>query len=452
MSGKMTQKRIRIFFREDQMMKYGLLLVLLLMGLNPGNVAAEKAELPFFYPFVNPYEATVIPLPDAYRADLKADFSIKTFKLDVLPDREVPEVFWYQKGGLTCSLASQEKKAPLIFVIAGTGAHYNSPNMLSLQQVFYKAGFHVICISSPTYMNFVVNATTGMPGNTPEDAKDLYRVMQKADAYARKRGVEISGYALTGYSLGGIESAFVAKLDDERKVFNFDRVLLINPPANVYTSISKLDSYLTENVPGGMENFGPWFTDSLQNLAKEAKTVKEMSLTPESIYRLYKYYPPEEDFLKALIGLSFRMSSANMVFTVDVMHGGGYIIPKNTELTKTTSLTEYAMASYRTSFVNYFDEWFFPYYERREPGLTKDALIKRASLYDLESYLKNNPKIGLLHNEDDIIMAQGEVLYLKALFGDRAQVFPIGGHCGNMSHPDAVRFMTNFLTGKEEGK
>jgi hypothetical protein len=434
-------------------MRCKLVVLLFLMGSFAVKAGTEADSPHYFFPFVNPFEATVIPLPEAYKEPLHDKISIKTFNLDVFPDREVPDVFWYQRGGLTCSLASQDFMAPMLFIIAGTGAHYNSPNMLDLQQIFYKAGFHVICISSPTYMNFVVNASTGMPGNTPEDAKDLYRVMEKADAYAKKRGVEVSSYALTGYSLGGIESAFLSKLDDERKVFNFKRVLLINPPADVYTSITLLDGYLTDNIPGGVENFTPWFKETLANVAKDAKSIDDMNLSPESIYKLYRYYPPREDFLKALIGLSFRMSSANMVFTVDVMQNSGYIVPKNTVLKNSTSLTEYAMTSYSTSFVDYYNELFYPYYAKKEPGLTRDALIKRASLYSIESYIKNNPKIGLLHNEDDVIMDQGEVLHLKALFGeDRAKVFPIGGHCGNMSHPDAARFMANFLMGKEVAK
>lgn len=428
------------------MMRYKLVIWLFLIGSFVGKSSAESQSPHYFFPFVNPFEATVIPLPAAYKEPLHDKIPIKTFKLDVFPDREVPDVFWYQKGGLICSLAPQKEKAPLIFVIAGTGARYNSPNMLDLQQIFYKAGFHVVCISSPTFMNFVVNAGTGMPGNTPEDAKDLYRVMEMCDAYARKR-VEISSYALTGYSLGGIESAFLAKLDDERKVFNFKRVLLINPPANVFTSITLLDGYLTDNVPGGMENFTPWFKGTLQNIAKEAESIDDMNLSPESIYKLYRYYPPREDFLKALIGLSFRMSSANMVFTIDVMNNSGYIVPKNTKLSNSTSLTDYAMVSYRTSFVDYFNQLLYPYYAEKEQGISKEALIQQASLYSMESYLKNNPRIGLMHNEDDIIMGQGEVLHLKEIFGDRAKVFPIGGHCGNMSHPDAARFMTDFLTG-----
>jgi hypothetical protein len=427
-------------------MKYVLIALLLLSRMSPG-APGKPAEKAYFYPFVNPFEATVLPLPAAYQVTLPEEIPRKEFLLKVFPDRMIPEVFWYQKG-LLCSLAYQDRKAPLLFIIAGTGAHYASPNMISLQKIFFQAGFHVICITSPTHMNFVVNATTGMPGNTPEDAKDLYRVMELANDYARKR-VEISGYALTGYSLGGIESAFLAKLDEERKSFNFDRVLLINPPVDVYHSVTLLDGYFRDNVPGGEDHFVDWFRDVLEKMAERSKGFERVELTSEFIYKLYRYYPPREDRLALLVGTSFRMDSGNLAFTVDVMNGGGYIVPKNVRLTATTSLTGYALTSYHTSFVDYFNEWFLPFYQRREPGLTRDALIERASLRSIEAYLKNSPKIGLLHNEDDIIMEPGEVDYLHGVFGDRARIFPTGGHCGNMSHPDAVRFMTSFLSGKE---
>lgn len=417
-------------------------------GLTTAEPTTPQQVSPYFYPFVNAFEATVIPLPEAYQAELPTEVDSKEFKLKVFSDRITPEVFWYQDG-LKCSLAQQKHEAPLIFVIAGTGANYKSANMLSLEKIFFQAGFHVIRISSPTRMNFIVNASSGMPGNTPEDAKDLYRVMIQADAYARAKNTEISGYALTGYSLGGIQSAFISKLDEERGTFNFDRVLLINPPTDVYQSITILDNLLLDNIPGGADNFTPWFKEALQKLTAQASTIEDLAFNEASIYKLYRHYPPNEDFLKALIGLSFRMHSANLVFTTDVMNGGGYIVPKGLKLNASTSLTGYAMTSYHTSFVNYFDEWFFPYYKNLEPDLTKEAIIRRCSMYQLEDYLRNNNKIGLLHNEDDVIMAPGQVHYLKNIFGARAKIFPTGGHCGNISHPDAASFMVNFLTNKE---
>jgi hypothetical protein len=38
-------------------------------------------------------------------------------------------------------------------------------------------------------------------------------------------------------------------------------------------------------------------------------------------------------------GLSFRMDSANMIFTADVMNGGGYIVPTGAAEQSSTSLT-----------------------------------------------------------------------------------------------------------------
>ena len=226
------------------------IVLLLLLGLPAAATAVDK---PYFYPYVNPLEATVMELPPYYHADIPKEVPTKTFKVYPFPEREIPKVFWYEDG-LICSLTYQKKEAPLIFIIAGTGARHNSPKMLNMQKALYQAGYHVISITSPTHMNFIVNASSTMtPGNLREDAKDLYNVMQLAMAEV-KDDIKVSGYHLTGYSLGGIQSAFVSMLDEEKKVFDFERVLLINPPVNLYTSVNILDGML-ENIPGGVNNF-----------------------------------------------------------------------------------------------------------------------------------------------------------------------------------------------------
>jgi len=54
---------------------------------------------------------------------------------------------------------AQDSPAPLIFIIAGTGAGYNSQKMKVLQRAFFQAGFHVLALSSPTHGHFIVSAT-----------------------------------------------------------------------------------------------------------------------------------------------------------------------------------------------------------------------------------------------------------------------------------------------------
>jgi len=416
----------------------------LLLGLPAAAIALDK---PYFYPYVNPLEATVMELPSYYQADTPEKVPTKTFKVYPFPERKIPKVFWYEDG-LVCSLTYQKKEAPLIFIIAGTGARHNSPKMVNMQRALYQAGYHVISITSPTHMNFIVNASSTMtPGNLREDAKDLYNVMQLAMAVV-KDDIKVSGYNLTGYSLGGIQSAFVSMLDEEQKVFDFEHVLLINPPVNLYTSVNILDGML-DNIPGGINNFDAWMDNVMKKLAAAEKQMGYIELNGDYIYKAYKRFPPREDFLAALVGISFRTDSASMVFTSDVMKGGGFITPKNVEMSNSTDLTPYSIVANRTSFKDYFEGDFLPYFQKKDPSLTEEKMIKLLSLKSIEPYLKSANKVGLLGNEDDIILAPGQIGYLEELFGDRAKIFPTGGHCGNMNHQDVVDFMVKFFAGQE---
>jgi len=65
--------------------------------------------------------------------------------LTIRPERDIPDVLWYDEA-LRYLFVAQDGPAPLIFVIAGTGASYNSPKMIMLQRAFYQTGFHVVSL------------------------------------------------------------------------------------------------------------------------------------------------------------------------------------------------------------------------------------------------------------------------------------------------------------------
>lgn len=425
----------------------GIILITLIAftGSAKGTFAAST----YIFPFSNPYEATVIETPPAFQAEIPKRVPQKIINVKVFPTRIIPKVFWYENG-LPCSLVYQDHKAPLIFIIAGTGARYDSPKMVNLQHVFYRAGFHVLSISSPTHMDFIINASSSMvPGDLAEDAKDLYRVMCLATEKLRNK-IAVTDYYLTGYSLGGIQSAFVTGIDEEQQSLQFKKVLLINPPVSLYRSVSILDRLLDENIPGGINNFKAWLDDVMQNLSDIYKEMGYFEFSGEYIYKVHKRYPKREHFLRAIIGLSFRMSSSNMIFAADIMNGGGYITPKNVEMNYATALTPYAMVASRTTFVDYFHQYLFPHARLENPTLTENQLIDRLSLNHMETYLRQADKIGVLHNQDDIILDEGDIAYIRHVFGPRAQIYPRGGHCGNMNHPEVVRFIINFFNTGED--
>ena len=422
--------------------------LLLLIGILFPAFSGWAQSLPYDYPFVDPFQATVIGTPAAYQPELPTQIPTRIFRIKAFPDRKVPDIFWHEDA-LEFSLVRQKQAAPLIFIIAGTGANYNSSKMVGMQRAFYQAGFHVIAISSPTAMNFIVSSSSStVPGNLEEDAKDLYRVMSLALHRAEKT-IEVTGHYLTGYSLGAIQAAFVARLDEERDLFSFKKVLLINPPVGLYSSVDILDRLLEQNIPGGMDNFSAWFDEIMVTLADINSEMDLLRMHDDMLYQLYKHYPPSDEFLAALIGLSFRISSANLIFCADVLNGGGYIIPEGARLTTSTPLTDYLIVAHRIRFTEYFHEFFYPYFRKQQPELSEQELIKRLSLKAIEPYLRASAKIGLIHNEDDIIMAPGDIDWLRQVFGARAKIYPNGGHCGNIDHYTNVAHMVRFFTAKE---
>lgn len=400
------------------------------------------------YPIDNPLAATVIGTPAEYAAELPRHIPRDERQIVVYPDRKVSE--FIPRKTLDYTLVAQKREAPLVFSIAGTGASYRSAKMLLLEKAFYQAGFHVVSLSSPTYANFIVTASASrVPGHLVKDSEDLYRVMETIYAQIRNR-VKVSRFYLTGYSLGGAQAAFVAKLDEEQKSFNFDKVLMINPPVSLYSSVSILDDLLENNVPGGRSNFAAFFNEAMGEVTKAYTKFERVDFNDEFLYRIYESKDEKINHQRvaALIGLSFRISSSNMIFASDYLTNSGYIVPKNHRLRRTESTTGYFEVAMRTTFVDYFHERFYPFFQAQQADLTEEALIYATSLESIAGYLGSAEKIGVVHNEDDIILAPGQIDFFRRVFGTRAHIYPRGGHCGNMAYKDNVKYMIDFFTGR----
>jgi hypothetical protein len=402
------------------------------------------------YKVDDPYVATIVGTPDVLEWKVPEKIDYELLGLKVFPDRPTPDVFWYQREFLY-TLSYQKHEAPLIFIIAGTGSSFYSSSMIFLQKAFWGAGFHVICLSSPTQMNFIATASaTGVPGNMLEDTRDLYRVMGLAWEQVKDR-IKVSEFYLTGYSLGASEAAFVAKLDEEKRVFNFKKVCMVNPAVSLYTSAKILDGMLLEINPNlTPEMFDRWFNDRIAKFGEIYRMMKEPQLDHDFLYDAYrllhkKGQTPQRENLAGMIGTVFRLASSTMIFTADVMANYGLIVPKNRVLGSADSLTDYFKVANRISFIDYFNEFLYPYSQSRDPGLTKEAFIEGTSLRSIEPYLRNTPKIILMDNEDDLILTPEDLSFLKDVFGARAKIYARGGHLGNMTFKDNVAHMINFF-------
>ena len=423
-----------------------VLLILLLAACSSKQVAVEIV-LPVCDLEYSRYQATVTGYCQEPAADLPQSLKIINKRITIKPLNEISEVFWFNKK-MQYSLIKQATRAPLIFIIAGTGAGYDSPKMRILQKSFFQRGYHVISLSSPTFANFIVNSpnTKYMPGDLAHDAEDLYKVMNLVWAQVQAQDeVVASSFSLTGYSLGGAHSAFIALLDEEKQAFNFEKVLMINPPVSLYNSVSILDEYfdLRNNRQAAIAMFDEIFArfSDLYSMQRSSK------FDQGSIFNLFKHADLTEAELKLLIGASFRMSSSDMIFAIDVSFNTGAITYKNHAVDKFESLTHSMQRASDITFGDYFDGAMLPRAQREDGNITKADLIKRYSLYAIEDYLKTSDKIYLVTSQDDIILQTGEVEYLQSTFGERAKIFPRGGHCGNLDRLSFVQYLHSQFQG-----
>ena len=164
-----------------------------------------------------------------------------------------------------------------------------------LQRALFQGGYHVISLASPAEPEFVVAASsTGIAGRPQDDARDLYRVMQLAYEQVKDR-IQVEAFHLLGYSMGAWNAAFVAHLDAQEKVLDFDKVLLINPPVSLYTSAQILDKMLDDNIPGGSGNIGVLLGGLINQFAGYYQQSDDLNFSSDYLlYNLYTRLQPSE--------------------------------------------------------------------------------------------------------------------------------------------------------------
>lgn len=395
----------------------------------------------YSYPYKNPNLATIVGSSTLMIDNVTPlkEINIKEYTTEINKSSEIPELFWYQEG-YKFSLIKQKSKAPLIFILAGTGATHNSKRMQYFQRIFYDAGYSVISISSSVSSNSIINASSfGMPGPLKEDSQDIYNVMEKIYSEVGKK-VEVSDFYLMGYSLGATQAAFISYLDDQQKKFNFKRVLMLNPVVDLKKSATKLDKLLDENIDGDKKNIGKIVDDVLDKLSKHAEANNE-ELNEETIFSLFKNEKLSDKDKEAIIGFAFRIISIDTNFVTDYLNKRNVYTDK--EIGKFDSIFRYFEKVDFANFNEYLSRLLIPY--SSEKGVSEEELLEKLKINQIEEYLKNSKKIAVVTNKDELILDKGEIAYLENVFGNRMILFPHGGHCGNMYYAPNVKMMLNYL-------
>ena len=301
----------------------------------------------------------------------------------------------------------------------------------------------MVQLSSPTSYDFISAASLCHPGITQEDAEDLYRVMQAVRAQHPR--LPVSEFYLTGYSLA-LDAAFVSHLDETRRSFNFKRVLLLNPPVNLYTSINNLDKLVQTQVKG-IDRSTTFYELMLQKLTRYFQDKGYIDLNDALLYDFQqsKQHLSNEQ-MAMLIGTSFRFSAADIAFTSDLINRRGLIIPPKYPITEGSSLTPFFKRALQCDFDCYMTEQVIPMWRARTDGNSILQLINQVSLYALADYLQQRQDRGDAQRRRRHL-GPGDIGFLRKVFGDRLTLYPHGGHCGNLNYRVNSDAMLEFFRG-----
>jgi hypothetical protein len=363
----------------------------------------------------------------------------------------VPEVFWFNRR-LRAWFAEQDGPAPLAILISGTGSDGNTAKIAMLRATLYGAGYHVLSLPSPTSPGFIVAASsTGVAGDLRQDSQDLYAAMQQIIAHLPRR-IRITDIDVLGYSLGAANAAVVKSIDETEGKLKIHRVVMINPPVSLFTSIDRLDKLFAVSIgPGdaGIENLYRKLYIRLANYYRASEKVHID--TTDVLAAAGSVLETDADF-SAAIALTFRIALINVFFAGDMYaHTGVVVDPKHPPHVG-DSLEQITRTLRDKPFSEYFEKVFAPYYLARRPGATAESLLAASRLDIIADNLRTNPDYYAQTNSDDVILDKPELAWLKETLGQRIVVYDHGGHLGNLGDKRQVADMLDMLAGRWKGQ
>jgi ABC-type transporter lipoprotein component MlaA/pimeloyl-ACP methyl ester carboxylesterase len=350
--------------------------------------------------------------------------------------RDLKFTFWLQPG-----------LANVVYIVPGLGSHRLAQHSLALAELVYKNGFSVVVVSSPFNAEFMEHAATAaLPAYLPVDGHDLHVALTEIDHRLNKLYPDRLGKkALLGYSMGALESLFIAATAPTQPptgdahptnpwpLIKFDRYVAINTPVRLLHGVAKLDEFYRAPLDWPAAER----TGNMENTFLKVASLNQRGLAPTTTL------PFNAIESKFLIGLDFRFTLRDVIFSSQRRNNQGLLQHPLRNLRRGPVYQEIM----QYSFQDYFDKFAVPYYSAR--GLTAPALaLEQAG--DLRTYgasLRANPDIRVIVNQNDFLLEAEDLSWLHATFSPaELTVFKQGGHLGNLTNPLVQKAILAALT------
>jgi ABC-type transporter lipoprotein component MlaA len=344
--------------------------------------------------------------------------------------------FWLQPGS-----------ANIVYIIPGLGGHRLAQPSLALAELVYKNGFSAVVVSSPFNSEFMEHASTAaLPAYLPVDGHDLLVALTEIDHRLHRLYPNRLGHkALMGYSMGALESLFIAATDttnspptdrhaaNQLPLMEFDRYVAINTPVRLLHGVAKLDEFYRAPLDWPVAER----TDDLENTFLKVASLSQRTLTPQTSL------PYDAIESKFLIGLDFRYVLRDIIYSSQRRNNQGVLRQPLWHFRREPVYQEIL----QYSFQDYFDKFAVPYYLARGLAAPAAALQKAGDLRTYGAGLRANPDIRVIVNQNDFLLEDEDLAWLHATFTPKQlTVFQQGGHLGNLSNPAVQKAILAALT------
>ena len=332
--------------------------------------------------------------------------------------------YWLQPGS-----------ANVVYIIPGLGGHRLAQPSMALAELVRNHGFSAVVISSPFNSEFMEHASTAaLPAYLPVDGHDLHVAVTEIDRrlhelYPNRLG----NRALLGYSMGALETMFIASTAMTNALLKFDRYVAINTPVRMTSGVAKLDEFYRAPLDWPAAER----TENLENTFLKVAALSRNNLTPQTSL------PFSAIESKFLIGMTFRFMLRDVIYSSQRRNNQGVLQHPIHDFRRAPAYQEIMNYSYQ----DYFEKFAVPYYSAR--GLTgpAEALEKAGELRTYDARLRANPDIRVVVNENDFLLADEDLAWLRGTFAtNQLTVFNKGGHLGNLSNPSVQKSILAALT------
>jgi hypothetical protein len=343
------------------------------------------------------------------------------------------------RGKVSVALYRQDHPARLLFIVAGIGSNpYFGPGTYYAAR-FHQQGVHVVILPSPMNWNFALAASrSGAPGYTPDDARDLYRLMQKTLTVLRHdHGVQVAGVDFLGLSLGALEGAYVSVIDADEGKIGIGRYLLVNPPLDLSYALERLNAWEALASALGAARARRLRARAYTLVDRYVQDGGEGPPTFEGMARDFSRFSRRE--LQYLIAEYVHQVVPPLVYVTQAIHDQHLLAaPRDEGRKRLTEAQSFTLKDYE-------EKIGVPRRRLVNPYADVESLSARGSLRPVLQRLRGNPRVHIMHNADDILATRISIEETREAMGGQITVYPHGGHLGNLWYRENEAQILNYF-------